>query len=507
MTTDLQNKLTQIPMEEKEQKAYIKLGFSIKTDSIAKEINEFYLNGKFLHQDEMITLNELFSDKTNAWNNGIYDLDYDLNKIKFTNTKLLDIKEGSLIIVRKMITILNLLKTKKEDYTTEYVFKNHRTILKRMYEYRLNNSKNITTFKNDITPLVYIFKNLNTEKDEYLNNQYKIYRALESDLNFYLTLTKADNILTEAYKGKYVNYETLLKILPKISKNLDEFVKKDTADYKRLHMQYIYLALTLLSPTLRKEYRNMKITNDIKDTTDKSYDFLYIPTTGFIKYIFNLEKKGHITEAYELGILNNKKINYTGDQITNIIKESYALFPRQYVLEAYNNKPYSLSSVDNLLTDILEDKNLGINALRASFGTFAVASKQSSNVTKDIANKMRTSVDMLYNNYKKIDTIYEEEEAGTEPKVTNIIEKVKPNKQVTMKKYYDDNKRVVLDQQKEKYQLDKVYKQAKVAIKYLNDEADRNPKKETIEKHKLYQQNGKWFSEVVNDHLKAKAQK
>jgi hypothetical protein len=509
MTTDIKVKFTKIPIEEKQKNTYIKLGFTLKNDSITGDLNNFYLNGDFNHQDDNLTLNDIFEPTENAWINGIYDLDYDYKKIKFTDMKISEIKTGSTSSVEKMVTVLNIIKTKPENYTIGYIFKNHRMIFRDIFNHRLNSTKNITTFKNDISPLVYFFKNFNNENDIFLTNQYKIYKALESDLNFYLKETKADNVLTESFKGKYVKYEKLLEVLPKIKTNLDNFINVKSADYKRLHMQHLYLSLTLLSPTLRKEYRNMKITDDITATTDKKYDFLYIPSTGFIKYIFNLEKKGHTTAPYELGILNNKKENYTGQQITDIVKESYNMFPRMYVLETFTiNKPYSLSSVDSLLTDILEDKNLGINAIRASFGTFAVASKNSSNVTKNCADKMRTSVDMLYSNYKKLDNSSgSDNEAGTEPKVTNIIEKVKPNKQVTMKKYYDDNKRAVLDQQKEKYQLDKIYKQARVAIKYLNDEPNRFPKDETVEKHKLFEQNGKWFSEVVNDHLASKAKK
>jgi hypothetical protein len=174
------------------------------------------------------------------------------------------------------------------------------------------------------------------------------------------------------------------------------------------------------------------------------------------------------------------------------------MFPRNYILEAFNNKPYSVSGLDDLLTDILEDKKLGINAIRSSFGTFAVASNKSSNVTKDIADKMRTSVDMLYKNYKRVD----DEEAGEALKVVTITEKEKPDKNVTMKKYYDDNKAKVLEQQRNKYEEDKDYKQAQKAVKYLNEKADRTAKPETIIKHKMYEQNGKWYSEIVEGRKK-----
>ncbi|KAJ1463927.1 hypothetical protein T484DRAFT_3649331 [Baffinella frigidus] len=304
--------------------------------------------------------------------------------------------------------------------------------------------------------------------------------------------------MTDKDKTKYVRYSTLLKVLPTIQANLDKLTNKESADYKRLHMQHLYLSLALLSPTLRKEYHQMKITDNVNDTKDTDYDYLYIPANGFVQYIFNNTKKGHTTAPYELGILNNDKKNYTGQEITDIVKSSFAMFPRNYILEAFNNKPYSVSGLDDLLMDVLEDKKLGINALRSSFGTFAVASDKSSNVTKDIADKMRTSVDMLYKNYKRVD----DDEAGEALKVVTITEKEKPDKNVTMKKYYDENKAKVLEQQRAKYEEDKDYKQAQKAVKYLNEKSDRTAKPETIIKHKMYEQNGRWYSEIVGDRKK-----
>jgi hypothetical protein len=512
-----------IPEADKLVSTYLKEGFKIRKDKQTDILDDLVMNGKFIHQDKEVTLNGIFKDTQNAWVTRIYNLEYTYSKLKFPNMNIINIKnddpkdsdkikeiKASLneAMIGKMITILNLLKTPKENYTTGYIYQYHHTIFTDILKFRLSNSKNITTFKNDITAFVYFFKNVSKE-DTTINNQYKIYKALESDLNFHLGSTKADNVLTDNDKTKYVKYSTLLKVLNTLKINMDELFLKigtDNIMYKRVHMQYILLSLTLLSPTLRDEYLKMRITDKLADTTNKKYDYLYIPPTGNVKYIFNLVIKGHTTEPYELGILNNQKINYTGEQLSDIIRASYLIFPRKYLFEKFDNKPYAETGFKNLLLDILENKSLGINALRSSFGTFITNSDKSHNVQLDSAYKMRSSLEMLNKNYRRID---DEEEAGAKEPIIQIITKPKPptDRQAVMLNYYTNNKKELLDKQKAKYANDLVYQQAIKAIAYLNNRQGSTPKDESKIKHKLYEQNGRWYSEIVEDRKKAKALK
>ena len=45
-----------------------------------------------------------------------------------------------------------------------------------------------------------------------------------------------------------------------------------------------------------------------------------------------------------------------------IIRTSFEIFPSKYLFEKFNDWPYADSAFKALLTDILQDKNLGINA-------------------------------------------------------------------------------------------------------------------------------------------------
>ena len=67
--------------------------------------------------------------------------------------------------------------------------------------------------------------------------------------------------------------------------------------------------------------------------------------------------------------MNLFNINYTGDEISQILRTSYEIFPRKYVFEKFDKKPYADIVFKALLGDILQNKNSGMNAVRSSFST------------------------------------------------------------------------------------------------------------------------------------------
>ena len=103
-------------------------------------------------------------------------------------------------------------------------------------------------------------------------------------------------------------------------------------------------------------------------------------------------------------------------------------------------------------------------------------------------------------------TAYNKTEAGVTDLVIQVITIPKPptDRQAVMLNYYTTNKKVLLDKQKAKYANDLVYQQAVKAIAYLNNRQGSTPKDASKIKHKLYEQNGRWYSEIVEDRKKAK---
>ena len=69
---------------------------------------------------------------------------------------------------------------------------------------------------------------------------------------------------------------------------------------------------------------------------------------------------------------------------------------------------------------------------------------------------------------------------------------------------YTTNKETWLTKPKAKYANGRIDQQGVKATAYLNNRVDSEPKMETNLKHKLYQQNGRWFSQTVEQRRNAK---
>ena len=90
--------------------------------------------------------------------------------------------------------MLRKIKTHEDNFTLNYVINNHRLIVLEILKFRLNNTKNLNTFKKDLDMMSWIFKNTFDEK----NKTYKIYAALISDLQMkYLKPLKKSNKITK----------------------------------------------------------------------------------------------------------------------------------------------------------------------------------------------------------------------------------------------------------------------------------------------------------------------
>jgi len=502
MTNLIKTLYNTIANEDKLASTYIKEGFEFQKDEIAENLINLIENGEFIHQDKSVTIANIFEKEPNGWTEKLYNLEYNYINLKFVDKNLKEITATNKAMLAKMITLLNNIKTSKENYTLSYIFKNHRKILKDIIEYRIKNTKNLTTLKNDLTGITYIFTNYNNG-DKHLINQSKIYKSLESDLSFHIISTKADNKMTKKDLLKIVPYAKLLEVQGNLKINMETLfakVGKDNATYRKVHMQYIALSLMLLSPTLRLEYYNMKITNDITKTTNKVYDYLYIPPTGKIQYILNITKKGHKGIQYELGIINNAKINYTGDNISEIIRTSYTIYPRTDLFETTSKKSYSRSGFQKIVGDILSNKQIGVNSVRSSFCTFI--KPKSNTVLVNTAMKMRTSIDMIISNYTRID--YDTDDEVDTSDVDPIIQPILSVKTVeklpsdTMKAYYEKNKDVVLQKQRDRFDIDKPYILARKVIAYLNKNVKSVPTDDSKKTHELYEKDGKWCSKIVD---------
>ena len=143
-----------------------------------------------------------------------------------------------------------------------------------------------------------------------------------------------------------------------------------------------------------------EILTDLNDM-DETIDYVYIPDdlTTSVQYIFNKKYKNKDPIKYNVGydVDSNKKL-------TKILKDSNKYYNRRYLLPKisnYNVKS-TLENIKNHLKYLIKDHILGVNILRSSYITWRYKNNVSYNDMKDDALKMRSSVNIQLQDYRKI---------------------------------------------------------------------------------------------------------
>ena len=140
--------------------------------------------------------------------------------------------------------------------------------------------------------------------------------------------------------------------------------------------------------------------------------------------------------------------------MNEILLKSYKEYPREYLFikkDIYlQMKPIKTNSLSTRLKEIFSkyNKNVGINSIRSSYISNKLRNPLITYNEKDeLCEKMRTGIQYLERNYKKIDkdiVILHRIEVK-EPNEYSSIEKDK----IAQKRYYDNNKEQIARQQKE----------------------------------------------------------
>ncbi|KAJ1465563.1 hypothetical protein T484DRAFT_3636657 [Baffinella frigidus] len=373
----------------------------------------------------------------------------------------------------------------------------------------------------------WLFKQTYDEK----NKTYLIYRALISDLQMeFLKKNKRNNKFSKTDAKKWVPYKHLKKIEETLNLEFEKLLKEKGKDNKavvNLHYKHLYLSMLILTPTVRGEYKNIKFSDNYdKALKNKKQDYVYLPSNEneIAYYIFNTPKKLHDPVQYEIGFIDNFDVNYYGIELTKYLKRSLSLYPREYVFtNLQTKKPYSASGISNMLTNIVENKQLGINAIRSSVITHIYGSNPIANVTDDLALKMRNSVRAAMNDYRRIilpdnandiakikmepvnDDVIDVDakkvlnKAVDKPTVINIItqpNKPMANKKASMKTYNEANRAKINKQMSENYAKNKEIISVKTNLRYLNNNDDCKPTKKSIERYQLYEENGVWKTRI-----------
>lgn len=405
-----------------------------------KTILNLYNNKTFIIDDKPFTLNDRFMSSSNSWSKYLFI--YDDPNIKKLRSEILidDLKNGKYkqsdnvyYNIIKFITN-NIYKT--DDDTITFLLQNNIKIFTLLLDYRLKNKQSISTFNNDLKMFSRIFK-LAYGDD---NDIYKKYSKLQTDFNNIVIANETGkNILNKYEKDKYIDFESILKI----RQDLEDIYNKNVKlyghnDFKTWYAHYKMLILSIytLTPPMRCDLMNTEILTDLNDI-DETIDYVYIPDdddeNSSVQFIFNKKYKGKDPITYNVGYDND-----SNKRLTKILKESNKYYKRKYLLPTSSNYNIKscLDNIKNHLKYLIKDHILGVNILRSSYITWRHKNNVNYNEMKDDALKMRNSVNIQLQDYRKINIEQNTDEYEVKIKDSN---KQLENKKKYKKQYYIKN--------------------------------------------------------------------
>jgi hypothetical protein len=275
----------------------------------------------------------------------------------------------------------------------KWIFNNYDKI----FIYIIDNYSILTTRKSHIFALVTIMKKI-IESNKYSKNKKNTrfiyekdeYSKLGTQINNEIIDKNNDNEMSEKRTINYVSYKKILK-------KRDEYEilfnkKKDDND---INIKYLILCLYTYHAPLRLNYLNCKLINKQSEKNeDDNYDskIYYEKNKMIFEIIHDKVIKSHTNNIIKF----NKKMQ-------KIIEESIKHYQRRYLLCSpnNNNKPMNKLYFNKMLKDIF-DKRVTVDIIRSSYVIYMFNKQISMNEKKKIAMKMRTSVEMLNENYFKI---------------------------------------------------------------------------------------------------------
>jgi hypothetical protein len=406
-------------------------------------------------------------------------------------------------------------KQYKDENNLQYIFDNHRLLFLELLNHIHNNTLKLTTLKGNINTILRVIKL------GYSNTHpvYEKYWTLLQNLSKKITENEGQNKLNEIEEKTFLDWEVILKERNEMIRRWNSIDDRNNKGAFQLNQDILLVGIyTYLAP-LRNEVKTLTIETVKKPTGD------FIWNKEDMVLVLNEIKKKH--KRIELDIPK---------EFQNILKESFKLYPRKYLFTNVNAFPdiTKQATINTLSTRLLKiyskyGKNVGTNSLRSSYVSYffkqailKTGNPPSDTSVRELSVKMRTSNQMIYNNYRKdtqtfrvlpisnvslekslsqpitVEVVVEEpivEEVVVEP-IKNVKTSYEKKKE-RMKKYYEDNKeqlkKKIIENRKSP---DKKYnRQRRELLNKLNniDGYDKVIKKESVDKYKFKKNNeGKW---------------
>ena len=385
----------------------------------------------------------------------------------------------------------------KDNDDISWVVNQHRLLVVEILEYyATKEKKSLATIKSRFNAITRIFRIAYDTKNYEL---YEKYSALVIFLNQQFEADEFDNVLSEEEMKKFVTFDVVLDKQKELQAQFELLRNKNSRIAYDLNQDLLLVSLYSLIPPLRLEPMTLKFTNQVQ----RSQDWIVIKP-DMVQMDLNEIKKKHDAILF----------NLTDDapELARILRESYELYPRDYVFTHYKkfpdvSKQASTATLSDRLNTIFQytGKKVGVNALRSSYVSYRNSEeirkgKQLTvNQKEKIAHKMRSSRKYLDEAYLKIFPT-EQQQQQPEQEREIVVRPVNEDTPIERqnkrtKKYYEENKAKVLAQQKE-YQSQKSLEEKARAkmLYYLNSDPEYHTKirPSTQAKYNFRKEKGKW---------------
>ncbi|EKX36252.1 hypothetical protein GUITHDRAFT_145933 [Guillardia theta CCMP2712] len=348
----------------------------------------------------------------NSWTNEIYA--YDLTKEQYQNLNyihkptLQEIKDNKYVggkvsndknTYQVLKSIIDKTLSNRIDENLTWMVENHRAIILDMLVYRFNKSQSLSTFWNDLKAITRLIKIC-------LGDEHELYYKMSMiTTDFHMGIILSQEGINRLNKYEQQTFLPFGMLLDMTEEMLDTFIKAfsdNSTDAYKFHTYTIIMMSYLYTPPVRSELNNMKITHTLENL-DKKTNYVYVPENGLIMYVFNKAHKGHSPIRYKVGWFNNPNdINPLAYKLSDFVRESIALYPREYYITQVNNmNAPAKSNMEKYLAAMFQGHRLGVNMFRSSFITWLHSNNASANILTDVSLKMRNSIIAQYKNYKK----------------------------------------------------------------------------------------------------------
>ena len=343
--------------------------------------------------------------------------------------------------IKFMIKNLSSLKQhKNETKSLSFIMANRRLLLLELLEYHLLHNNKLTTFKSKLNSIMRIYYLAYNNKDFTTYNQLG---TLLDNISIHLNKKEGENKRDDREERNHLDFNIILQRQKELEEEYNLYKNKQCKNAFNSNQDLVLVSLYSLIPTLRRELFSLKYS--IEDKREDKDDYLYIKDDNVYLQLNKIVKR------HKPIIIDVKA---ESDKLNEILLKSYKEYPREYLFikkDIYlQMKPIKTNSLSTRLKEIFSkyNKNVGINSIRSSYISNKLRNPLITYNEKDeLCEKMRTGIQYLERNYKKIDkdiVILHRIEVK-EPNEYSSIEKDK----IAQKRYYDNNKEQIARQQKE----------------------------------------------------------